>query len=167
MNADAPPTRCYIGMGSNQGDSLNTLRLALLQLAALDGVTVAAVSRFYSSKPVGPQNQPDYVNAVAALDTLLDAQTLLQGLFAVERAHGRLRDPGLRWGPRTLDLDLLLYGDSVIDAPNLSVPHPQMTRRAFVIYPLHDIAPELVLPDGSQVNQLRAELAGDDLRVCA
>lgn len=155
--------RCYIGLGSNQGDSPATLHSALALLAQQAGITLVQVSRFYHSKPVGPQDQPDYVNAVACLDTNLDAHRLLATLLKVEQAHGRVRDPALRWGPRTLDLDLLLYGHEQINTANLIVPHPQMHLRAFVIHPLFEIAPELLLPNGQSVRHYQQQLDGSDL----
>lgn len=158
------PVLCYIGLGSNLGDPAANLRSALAQLSVADGVKLCGVSRFYASKPMGPQDQPDYVNAVACLQTSLDAHALLQALFVVERAHGRVRDAGLRWGPRTLDLDLLLYGDDIIRTPDLQVPHPGICERSFVVLPLADLAPHLVLPDGRKLQDCLATLPCDDLQ---
>ncbi|OQW99710.1 MAG: 2-amino-4-hydroxy-6-hydroxymethyldihydropteridine diphosphokinase, partial [Thiothrix lacustris] len=138
----------YIGLGSNLGDPAANLHSAIAQLAGADGIALRGVSRFYVSKPMGPQDQPDYVNAVICVFTPLDAHTLLQRLFAVERAHGRVRDASQRWGARTLDLDLLLYGDQVIATPDLHVPHPGIGERSFVLLPLADLAPHQVFPDG-------------------
>ena len=104
---------------------------------------------------MGPQSQPDFINAVAALQTQLAAGTLMQALLGIEIKHGRRRD-GTRWGPRSLDLDLLLYGDMVADAPELVLPHPGMQERAFVLYPLADIAPGLVIPGSGTVEELCA-----------
>lgn len=104
---------------------------------------------------MGPQGQPDFINAVAALATRLPPQDLLQALLAIEVRHGRRRD-GAHWGPRTLDMDLLLYGDTVLDAPGLVLPHPGLHQRAFVLYPLADIAPELSVPGLGSVRALRA-----------
>lgn len=157
------PVLCYIGLGSNLGEPVGTLHSALKHLAGAEGVALRSVSRFYTSKPMGPQDQPDYVNAVAGVLTQLSAPALLQTLFAVERAHGRVRDAGLRWGPRTLDLDLLLYGNATLDAPDLKIPHPGIGERSFVVLPLLDIAPHLVLPDGRSIAACRAALACDDL----
>ncbi|MEZ5448001.1 MAG: 2-amino-4-hydroxy-6-hydroxymethyldihydropteridine diphosphokinase [Thiolinea sp.] len=117
--------RCYIGLGSNLGDSIATLRSALQQLDDHADIQVAAVSSAYRSKPHGPQNQPDYLNAVAALDTSLTALAVLDTLLAVERQHGRRRDPNQHWGPRTLDLDLLLYADQQLqDSPDGAASAP-------------------------------------------
>ena len=156
-------TLAYIGLGSNQGDSVAHLKSALKHLADQASIELQAVSSFYQTKPVGPQNQPDYVNAVANLKTDLSAQELLAVLLEIERLHGRVRDPNLRWGPRTLDLDLLLYGDAIIQEANLIVPHPELCKRAFVVYPLLEIAPDLVLPTGSTLKAYQAQLDASDL----
>lgn len=157
------PIIAYIGLGSNLGDPAANLRSALHQLAAVDALTVQAVSKFYASKPMGPQDQPDYVNAVACVETTLSPTALLQTLFRIEQAHGRIRDAALRWGPRTLDLDLLLYGTLILDSPELHLPHPGICERSFVILPLAELAPELVLPNGRSVQDCLATLACDDL----
>lgn len=156
-------TLAYIGLGSNQGDSMATLNSALKQLTEHPAIELQAVSSFYQSQPVGPQNQPDYVNAVACLNTDLNAQALLALLLEVERLHGRVRNPELRWGPRTLDLDLLLYGNQIIQEPNLIVPHPELCKRAFVVYPLAEIAPDLVLPNGLRLKTYQDQLIASDL----
>lgn len=157
--------RCYIGLGSNLGGPMAQLRSALRHLAAYPEITVVAVSRFYASKPMGPQDQPDYVNAVACVETALPALDLLQILFAVERVHGRVREAASRWGARTLDLDLLLYGDAVMATPALVLPHPGLCQRSFVVLPLLDVAPTLCLPDGKCVRDCMAMLACDDVVV--
>lgn len=157
-------TVAYIGLGSNQGDSRATLQSSLYALNQHSAIQVSAVSSFYQSKPVGPQDQPDYVNAVAALNTSLSAQTLLAVLLETERLHGRVRDPNLRWGPRTLDLDLLLFGDQIIHEPNLIVPHPELCKRGFVVFPLLEIAPELTLATGTKLKDCASQLDGSDLR---
>jgi len=148
--ATPAPVTAFIGLGSNLEDPEAQLRAALLELAELPDTRLIARSPFYRSAPVGPPGQPDYINAVAALDTRLQPQELLAGLQAIEQAHGRRR-AGLRWGPRTLDLDLLLHGDQALSTPALTLPHPRLTERAFVLRPLADIAPGLVLPDGTTV----------------
>ena len=155
-------TRCYIGLGSNLGNGQQTLHSALQQLNAHATIELIRHSRLYSSKPHGPQNQPDYVNAVACVNTKLAAIDLLHALFAIESAHDRQRD-GTRWGPRTLDLDLLLYGESVINEPDLKVPHPYLCERSFVVYPLSELAPDLILPGGKSLQACKADLPGDDL----
>jgi len=122
--------------------------------------TRLAASALYRTKPVGPQDQPDYINAVAALETRLMPRALLAALQGIERRHGRVRD-GSRWGPRTLDLDLLLYGGEELDLPGLHIPHAQMHRRAFVLVPLADVAAaSLVVPGRGRLGQLLAQVDG-------
>lgn len=156
-------TLTYIGLGSNQGDSVAHLKSALKHLADHASIELQAVSSFYQTMPVGPKDQPDYVNAVAGLRSDLSAQELLAVLLEIERLHGRVRDPNLRWGPRTLDLDLLLYGDAIIQEANLIVPHPELCKRAFVVYPLLEIAPDLSLPSGSALKTYKDQLNAGDL----
>ena len=139
------PLRAYIGIGSNLDDPLAQVRAALQALAALPASQLSTCSPLYRSVPVGgPPGQPDYLNAVAALDTRLSADQLLRALQAIEAAQGRVRE--LRWGPRTLDLDILLYGDLVLDTPALTLPHPRMHLRAFVLAPLLEIVPASIIP---------------------
>ncbi|WP_437881592.1 2-amino-4-hydroxy-6-hydroxymethyldihydropteridine diphosphokinase [Pseudomonas sp. LRF_L74] len=145
--------RVYIGLGSNLAQPLRQLRTALDSLAALPRSQLARVSSFYASDPLGPADQPRYVNAVAALDTGLSPLELLDALQAIELDQGRVRKDE-RWGPRTLDLDILLFGDRQLDEPRLVVPHYHMHARAFVLYPLAEIAPDLVLPDGRALTLL-------------
>ncbi|MCQ4296710.1 2-amino-4-hydroxy-6-hydroxymethyldihydropteridine diphosphokinase [Pseudomonas stutzeri] len=148
--------RVYIGLGSNLADPQQQLRGALQALAELSQSNLAAVSSLYASDPLGPADQPRYVNAVAALDTSLAPLALLDALQCIELAQGRERK-AKRWGPRTLDLDMLLFGDRLIDEPRLKVPHYHMQARAFVLYPLAEIAPaELVLADGRRLTDLLA-----------
>ncbi|TXH67192.1 MAG: 2-amino-4-hydroxy-6-hydroxymethyldihydropteridine diphosphokinase [Thiothrix sp.] len=160
-------TRAYIGLGSNQGESITTLNSALQQLAEHTEIQVEALSSFYQTKPVGPQDQPDYVNAVARLSTRLNAQELLAVLLETERLHGRVRNPKLRWGPRTLDLDVLLFGDAIIQETDLIVPHPELCKRAFVVYPLFELAPDLVLPNGTSLRACKAQLTAETLQLIA
>jgi 2-amino-4-hydroxy-6-hydroxymethyldihydropteridine diphosphokinase len=131
--------RAYLGIGSNLGDRLEHLQLAVDDLAAADGVDVVAVSPVYETEPVGGPEQPDYLNAVVALDTDRTPRALLELARAIE-AHGE-RIRAVRWGPRTLDVDVLLVGDERVDEPDLVVPHPRMTERAFVVVPLADLDP--------------------------
>lgn len=133
--------RCAIGLGGNLGDAPGTLTQALLALSALQSSHIIAASALYRSAAIGPAGQPDYANAVITLDTLLSPWQLLDELQALESAAGRVRD--LRWGARTLDLDLLLYGDQHIQDARLTVPHPEMHKRAFVLRPLQDIWPQV------------------------
>ncbi|HEY3671423.1 MAG TPA: 2-amino-4-hydroxy-6-hydroxymethyldihydropteridine diphosphokinase [Acidimicrobiia bacterium] len=130
-------TRAYLGIGSNLGERLAYLQLAVDELAAADGVTVVGVSSVYETAPVGGPDQPDYLNAVVAVDTTLTARELLGVAQAVETEAERVRT--VRWGPRTLDVDVLLVGDERIDDPDLVVPHPRMAERAFVVVPLADL----------------------------
>jgi len=146
--------RVFIGLGSNLGDRQATLREALTRLDAVDGIAVVAVSSFRETDPVGKVDQPRFVNAAAALETSLAPRELLDRLLEVERALGRDRTKEERWGPRTLDLDLLLYGGETIDEPGLEVPHPRLAERAFVLEPLVELDPGLRLPDGRALRDL-------------
>jgi len=134
-------TSAYVGLGSNLDDPAEQVRAALGELEHLPQTRLAAASSLYRSRPLGYAAQPDFVNAVAALDTALEPLALLAELQAIEARHGRARS--FRNAPRTLDLDLLLYGDQTIDQPGLIVPHPRMHERAFVLQPLLEIAPQL------------------------
>jgi 2-amino-4-hydroxy-6-hydroxymethyldihydropteridine diphosphokinase len=145
--------RAYIGIGSNLDDPLTQVKEAFGELEMLPDSLLAARSGLYGSKPMGPQEQPDYVNAVAALDTLLSAPDLLDALRRIEDGQGRERS-GERWGPRVLDLDLLLYGRQVIDRPGLKVPHPGLHERDFVIIPLAEIAGNLNIPGKGLLSML-------------
>ncbi|MGP9800214.1 2-amino-4-hydroxy-6-hydroxymethyldihydropteridine diphosphokinase [Rheinheimera sp. NSM] len=151
------PLRCYIGLGANLDQPVAQLQQAVQALKQLTHSKLVAVSGFYGSKPMGPQDQPDYVNAVAAIDTTLSAEQLLDALQQIEQQQGRKRKAE-RWGPRTLDLDILLYGDQVIATERLTVPHYGLRVREFVLYPLHDIAPHLSLPDGTVLSSLLAQV---------
>ena len=139
------PARAYIGIGGNLDDPLLQMRRAFRALRELPASRCVACSPLYRSAAVGgPSGQPDYLNAAAALDTTLAPDELLTALQATETAQGRTRI--VRWGPRTLDLDLLLYDRLVLDEPRLTLPHPRLHERAFVLYPLYDIAPDLEIP---------------------
>ncbi|WFP49637.1 2-amino-4-hydroxy-6-hydroxymethyldihydropteridine diphosphokinase [Methylomonas sp. EFPC3] len=145
MTALNPGVEAYIGLGSNLDNPVEQLKQARTEIATLAGVAELAFSSLYLSTPVGPQDQPDFVNAVMKISTSLAAAELLSQLQAIETAHGRLRL--VRWGARTLDLDILLYGASIITEAQLVVPHPEMAKRGFVLYPLADIAPaDLPIP---------------------
>jgi 2-amino-4-hydroxy-6-hydroxymethyldihydropteridine diphosphokinase len=139
VTADAPTRRAYLGIGANLGDRLAHLQLAVDMLAAAPHVRVAAVSGVYETAPVGGPEQPDYLNAVVAADTTLSPRALLGLAHAIEADAARVRT--VRWGPRTLDVDVLLVGDEHVDEPDLVVPHPRMLERAFVIVPLADLDP--------------------------
>ncbi len=150
-------TRAYVGLGANLGDRERTLRAAVDALAAEDGVEVASVSVLRETEPVGVGQQPLYLNGAAELETTLTARRLLDRLLAVEQRFGRIRVPGEQ-GPRTLDLDLLLYGDEVIDEPGLTVPHPRLHERRFVLEPLAELAPGLVVAGRGDVESLLSGL---------
>ncbi|KAA8725904.1 2-amino-4-hydroxy-6-hydroxymethyldihydropteridine diphosphokinase [Ewingella americana] len=142
--------RVYIALGSNLAKPVDQVNCALEALAHMPRTKLVVCSAFYRSKPLGPQNQPDFLNAVVALDTELPPEELLDCTQAIEQNQGRVRKLE-RWGPRTLDLDMLLYGDRVINTERLTVPHYDMKNREFMLYPLAEIAPELVFPDGESL----------------
>ena len=146
-------TRAYVGLGANLGDREATLLAAVDALAAEEGIDVVAVSTLRETEPVGVGEQPPFLNGAVALDTTLAPRDLLARLLAVEQRFGRVRVPGER-APRTLDLDLLLYGDERIEEPGLSVPHPRLHERRFVLEPLFELAPSLVVPGRGGVESL-------------
>jgi 2-amino-4-hydroxy-6-hydroxymethyldihydropteridine diphosphokinase len=146
--------KAYVGLGANLGDREATIRRAVELLDATAGIEVAAVSTLRETDPVGYADQPRFLNGAAVLVTRLGPQALLGRLLAVERELGRVRGEGPRFGPRTIDLDLLLYGDEVLDEPGLVVPHPRLADRRFVLEPLHELDPRLRLPDGRRVSEL-------------
>ncbi len=152
----------YIGLGANLNAPLQQLTAAVAALADIPKTTVHRVSGFYGSKPMGPQDQPDYVNAVAALHTELSAEQLLDHLQQIELHQGRERKAD-RWGPRTLDLDILLFGEQVLSTPRLTVPHYGMAVREFVLYPLAEIAPELQIPTLGPLSALLAQVPRNGL----
>ena len=143
--SDSHSVTAYVGVGSNLGDREATIRTAIARLGAHPGIRIVQCSALIETEPVGPP-QPSYLNGALAVETSLTPSSLLEELLRVERELGRVRDPAVRMGPRTLDLDLLLYGDLVIDEPGLAVPHPRMPERAFVLIPLAEIAPNAVNP---------------------
>lgn len=153
------PALAYIGMGSNLGEPLTHIRQAMAELSSHPQLRDVRFSTIYGSKPVGPQDQPDYVNAVAEVRTHLLPHHLLDVLQGLEQQHGRVRQR--HWGERTLDLDLLLYNDSQIRTPRLTVPHPFMLERSFVLYPLADLNPDLLLPDKQPLQQYLAHIPND------
>ncbi|ADE14243.1 2-amino-4-hydroxy-6-hydroxymethyldihydropteridine pyrophosphokinase [Nitrosococcus halophilus Nc 4] len=144
--------RAYIGLGSNLNQPQEQVCQALAELAALPQTRRVAHSKLYRSAPMGPQDQPDYINAVAVLDTGLGPFDLLAKLQAIEQSHHRVRKR--HWGERTLDLDLLLYGDLEIATEKLTIPHSQLHERAFVLYPLAEVAPQVVVPGRGRVVDL-------------
>ena len=147
------PVRAYVGLGSNLDDPVAQVRSALDELGELPHTLRVAQSSLYRSPPMGPAGQPDYVNAVAVLDTGLEPRALLRELQAIEARHGRVRGAE-RWGPRTLDLDLLVYGDWCSSDPGLTVPHPGIGERPFVLWPLLEVAPGLRVPGLGVVRDL-------------
>jgi len=149
----------YIALGSNLQEPLRQLQAGFAALARLPGTQLVAQSSFYRSAPVGYADQPDFVNAMAALRTTLAPRALLDALLGIEREHGRVRE--FVNAPRTLDLDIALYGERVIHEPGLSIPHPRMHERAFVMVPLAEIAPDAMVPGRGRV---RALLAGVDMK---
>lgn len=145
----------YLGLGANLNDPINQLNQAVAALKALpDTDGKIKVSAFYSSKPMGPQDQPDYVNAVACIETQLQPLDLLALTQKIELDLGRVRKDE-RWGPRTLDIDILLFGEQTLNLPTLTVPHYGMTLREFVIYPLLEIASNITMPDGINISDLQ------------
>ena len=147
-------TRAYVGLGANLGDRKGTIRRAVERLDEEPGIEVVAVSTLRETDPVGNEDQPRFLNGAVAVETDLEPVDLLGRLLAVERELGRVREPGVRDGPRTIDLDLLLYGDRIEEEPGLTVPHPRLAARRFALEPLHELDPGLRLPDGRAVRDL-------------
>ncbi|MEX0448643.1 2-amino-4-hydroxy-6-hydroxymethyldihydropteridine diphosphokinase [Spiribacter sp. 221] len=154
--------QAFIGIGSNLADPVAQVRRAIDWLDQLPETSRASASRLYRNPPMGPADQPHYVNAVAEIETALSPQALLAALQALEAEAGRDRS-GRRWGARPLDLDLLVYGDQQIDEATLTVPHPGLASRAFVLHPLAEIAPALSVPGLGTVASLAERVAADDL----
>ncbi|WP_312817467.1 2-amino-4-hydroxy-6-hydroxymethyldihydropteridine diphosphokinase [Atlantibacter subterraneus] len=150
-------TRVYLAIGSNLASPLEQVNAALAALAELPESQLVAVSDFYRTPPLGPQDQPDYLNAAVALETTLAPEALLDHTQRIELQQGRERKAH-RWGPRTLDLDIMLFGEMQIDTPRLTVPHYDMKNRAFMLLPLAQIAPDLRFPDGDKLSDLLANL---------
>jgi 2-amino-4-hydroxy-6-hydroxymethyldihydropteridine diphosphokinase len=150
-------TRAYVGLGANLGDREGTLRAAVAALAAEDGIEVVALSALRETDPVGVGEQPRYLNGAVAVETTLAPRELFDRLLAIEHRFGRVRVPG-EHGPRTLDLDLLLYGREQIDEPDLMVPHPRLHERRFVLEPLAELAADVVVPGRGAVELLLAGL---------
>jgi len=151
-------TTAFVGIGSNLGEPESQIAVALEQLAAEDGIEVVAVSTLRETEPVGYLDQPSFLNGAAQLETALPPRELLERLLEIESRLGRVRGAGPRFGPRTIDLDLLLYGDETIDEPGLTVPHPRLWERRFVLEPLAELAPGLDIPGLGPVQALLAEL---------
>ena len=144
--------RAYIGLGSNLADPIEQVKTAIINLQLLPQTELIAWSSLYASPPMGPQDQPDYINAVVEIETVLSAHQLLDALQVVEQQQGRTRNR--HWGERTLDLDVLLYGQHTFDDVRLQIPHPGIALRAFVLYPLAEISPDLSIPKLGNIEQL-------------
>lgn len=147
-------TTSYIALGSNLNNPAKQVQDAVSHIAKIPHTTIIAQSYLHQTKPLGPQNQPDYVNQVIAVETQLSPHALLNALLAIELQMGRVRLE--RWGARIIDCDIILFGDQVIQTPDLTIPHPEMKNRSFVLYPLAEIAPDLVLPSGEMLQALIA-----------
>lgn len=154
----AAPTRAFVGLGGNTGDVETTLTEATWAIDSLPQTSIRAQSRFYRSPPWGNTEQPEFINAVVELQTRLAPRVLLNYLLDIEVRFGRDRSEGEKWGPRTIDLDLLCYGEEMIDEPGMHIPHPHIGARAFVLVPLAEIAPTLEIPGMGQVSDLRARV---------
>lgn len=154
--------RAYIGLGSNLDDPLQHVIQAFNELSELASTAEWHTSSLFRSAPVGPADQPDYINAVAMLETSLSPLELLHEMQAIEDRHGRMRGP-VQWGPRTLDLDLLLYDELQLDTPELKLPHPEMKNRGFVLVPLYEIAPDLCIPRSGRLADLLQSVSVDGL----
>lgn len=153
MTSAGGTVAAFIGLGSNLDRPAAQLRAALERLGRLPRSELEAVSGFYGNPPMGPQDQPDYVNAVARLRTALSPRALLEACQGIERDQGRVRGAD-RWGPRTIDLDVLLYGEAIVEEPGLHVPHPGIAERPFVLLPLAELAPDLRVPGAGDVARL-------------
>jgi 2-amino-4-hydroxy-6-hydroxymethyldihydropteridine diphosphokinase len=163
QNSNQGYTRCYVAIGSNLADPVTQAQEAIVSLQTLALSRLVSVSSLYASKPMGPQAQPDYINAVACIDTCLAPIDLLDALQHIENEQGRVRKE--HWGARTLDLDILLYGNEIMSTPRLTVPHYGMKEREFVLYPLAEIAPQLQLPCGQALSELLAGCPRNDLTI--
>jgi 2-amino-4-hydroxy-6-hydroxymethyldihydropteridine diphosphokinase len=150
-------TKAYVGLGANLGPREVTLLRAVDLLGAEPGVEILAVSGLRETAPVGNVEQPEFLNGAVVVETSLTARELLNALLRVERELGRVRD-GTRWGPRTVDLDLLVYGDEIVDEPDLRVPHPRLHERRFALEPLAELEPDLVIPGRGTISDLLAAL---------
>jgi 2-amino-4-hydroxy-6-hydroxymethyldihydropteridine diphosphokinase len=153
-------TTAYIGIGSNVGDRAGFVRKGIEQLGAAEGVTVEAVSSLYETSPIGGPPQRSYVNAALRVSTVLEARALLELTQSIERTLGR-EESAIRWGPRVIDLDILLFGEDKISEPDLEIPHPRLSERRFVLVPLLEIDPELSDPWGAKYADVLDEAQGD------
>lgn len=154
-------SRCYLGLGSNLGNPRQEIKDAITHLHSLPKVSVTKTSSFYRSKPMGPKNQNDFINAVIEISTTLNPHQLLALCKTTERQQNRIHY--YRWGPRTIDIDLLLFEQLILDSPNLQIPHPGLPHRNFVVFPLHELNSKLILPDGVAIKSLFNELDETDI----
>jgi len=153
-------TLAYIALGSNLASPLEQVNAAVQALGAIPQSRIVAASSFYRTPPLGPQDQPDYLNATVVLETALDAEALLDNTQRIELQQGRVRKAE-RWGPRTLDLDIMLFGNEVINTDRLTVPHYDMKNRGFMLWPLFEVAPDLIFPDGSSLKSVLDDLGAE------
>ncbi|MCU6216870.1 2-amino-4-hydroxy-6-hydroxymethyldihydropteridine diphosphokinase [Enterobacter bugandensis] len=153
-------TLAYIAIGSNLASPLEQVNAAVQALGEIPQSRIVAVSSFYRTPPLGPQDQPDYLNAAVALETSLDAETLLDNTQRIELQQGRVRKAE-RWGPRTLDLDIMLFGHEVINTERLTVPHYDMKNRGFMLWPLFEVAPDLTFPEGIPLKAVLDNLSAE------
>ena len=156
-------TLAAVGLGANLGDVARSVRDAIDALGQLPGTRLVQASRLYRTPAWGVTAQPDFINAVALLDTGLSARALLEALLDIERVLGRVRVDGERWGPRTLDLDLLLHGDAIIDEAGLRVPHPHLHERAFALLPLLEAWPAAIIPGIGPARECAGVMAADGI----
>ncbi|RYD02826.1 hypothetical protein N752_22695 [Desulforamulus aquiferis] len=153
----------YLSLGSNIGNRQQHIAAALKKMSENNRITILRVAPIYETAPWGNENQDWFLNTVAEIETSLTPQELLEQLANIEKALGRTREQ--HWGPRTIDLDILLYGQKQINLPNLQIPHPRMTQRAFVLAPLADLCPDMILPDGQNINTLLKKVATQELKL--
>lgn len=154
-------TIAFLGLGSNLDSPLDQLTNAIKAINTIPSTSLIQTSSFYKNRPVGPRDQPDFLNAVASIDTGLSPQKLLDHMQGIETQQGRKRH--IRWGARTLDLDILLFGDDIINTTRLVIPHPELHKRAFVIHPLYEIAPELEIPGQGPLKDLFQNIDTNDM----
>jgi 2-amino-4-hydroxy-6-hydroxymethyldihydropteridine diphosphokinase len=163
QNPEGDVLSTYIGLGSNLDNPRQQLMDALAELELVDQTTLLTTSSLYCSPPMGPADQPDYINAVAQIETMLQPLQLLEALQGIEHAHHRTRKR--HWGERTLDLDLLLYDDLELLTPQLQIPHPRITQRAFVLLPLLEIAPQIVIPGKGLAQDYLSHLKDQEIAI--
>lgn len=161
------PVTAWLSLGGNQGDSRSILARAVQRIAQLPDTRPGAVSALYETPPWGDEDQPPFHNAVASCETALGPEALLGGLQEIERDLGRVRDPERPWGPRAIDIDILLFGDITMHSASLSIPHPRLAERAFVLLPLVNMEPEIVIPGAGFAADLLAGISSADIRKIA